>query len=162
MKATARRRKNFITSILVHDTEYTDQQNKEQHIWQHFNDLLGTYQPRNSSLNLEALDLPACHLASLDLAFSEEEIKKAIFDMHPEKSPGPDGYTGLFFRRCWDTVKHDLIAALRHFQGLNTQNLFLLNSAVIALLPIHQGAIGPQDFRPISLLREVNCQIVGC
>lgn len=72
--------------------------------------------------------------------------------MHPEKAPGPDGYTGLFFRTCWDTVKYDLIAALRHFQGLNTQNLFLLNSAVIALLPKHQGAVRPQDFRPISLI----------
>ena len=61
--------------------------------------------------------------------------------MHPEKALGPDGYIGILFRRCWDTVKHDLIAALRHFQGLNTLNLFMLNSVVIALRPKHQGAI---------------------
>lgn len=115
LKATGRRRNNFIASILVQDTEYTDQQNKEEHISQHFNDL-GTYQPKNSSLNLEALDLSTCDLSSLDLAFSKEEIQKAIFNMHTDKAPSPDGYTPSSFAGVgilsnmtwlllWDTFK---------------------------------------------------------
>lgn len=28
---------------------------------------------------------------------SEEEVRKALFMMHPEKTPGPDGMTTLFY-----------------------------------------------------------------
>lgn len=29
--------------------------------------------------------------------FTENEIKRALFDMHPNKFPGPDGFSALFF-----------------------------------------------------------------
>ena len=39
---------------------------------------------------------------------TEEEVRQALFMMHPEKAPGPDGMTALFFsipgmlfRRMW-------------------------------------------------------------
>ena len=31
--------------------------------------------------------------------FVESEIKAAVFAMHPDKSPGPDGMNAGFFRR---------------------------------------------------------------
>ena len=30
---------------------------------------------------------------------SEEEVRSALFLMHPEKAPGPDGMTALFFQQ---------------------------------------------------------------
>jgi hypothetical protein len=30
-----------------------------------------------------------------------------------EKAPGPDGYTGLFYKICRDIIKVDLLAALQ-------------------------------------------------
>ena len=35
----------------------------------------------------------------------EEEIKECIWNMHPLKSPGPDGFLGVFYINYWDTVK---------------------------------------------------------
>jgi len=34
-------------------------------------------------------------------AISKEEVKKAVFQMHAEKAPGPDGLTTGFFQENW-------------------------------------------------------------
>ncbi|XP_026460828.1 uncharacterized protein LOC113361980 [Papaver somniferum] len=49
----------------------------------------------------------------LDAIPSAEEIKKTVFNMDPESSPGPDGFYGIFYRTCWDIIQHDLMAAIK-------------------------------------------------
>ena len=39
---------------------------------------------------------------------SEEEVRSALFMMHPEKVPGPDGMTALFFQQSWSIIKSDI------------------------------------------------------
>jgi len=36
--------------------------------------------------------------STLTTAYSQEEVKKALFMMHPDKSPGPDGFTAAFYQ----------------------------------------------------------------
>jgi hypothetical protein len=45
------------------------------------------------------LDLPTLDLASLDSPFSNEEIWQEICLMPQDKAPGPDGFTGHFFKK---------------------------------------------------------------
>jgi hypothetical protein len=45
------------------------------------------------------------NLHHLDDPFSEEEIRGAISELPSEKSSGPDGITGIFYRVCWDIIK---------------------------------------------------------
>ncbi|XP_048596422.1 uncharacterized protein LOC125578148 [Brassica napus] len=40
---------------------------------------------------------------------TEEEIRQALFMMHPGKAPGPDGMTALFFQHSWHIIKSDLV-----------------------------------------------------
>lgn len=45
----------------------------------------------------------------------ESEVKNALFNMHPDKSPGPDGISPGFYQKCWKIVKNDVIAVVKHF-----------------------------------------------
>ena len=36
---------------------------------------------------------------SLTQAYSEEEVKNALFHMHPSKAPRPDGMSPFFFQK---------------------------------------------------------------
>ncbi|KAJ4917807.1 Endonuclease/exonuclease/phosphatase protein [Raphanus sativus] len=46
---------------------------------------------------------------------TEEEVKQALFMMHPEKAPGPDGMTALFFQISWHIIKDDLVELVNSF-----------------------------------------------
>uniref|UniRef100_A0A453HPB1 Reverse transcriptase domain-containing protein n=1 Tax=Aegilops tauschii subsp. strangulata TaxID=200361 RepID=A0A453HPB1_AEGTS len=95
--------------------------------------------------------LPRIQNDGLDNPFSEEELWEAIKASPAEKAPGPDGFSGTFFRACWGTIKMDVMAAFDHFYSLATGNFSDLNRAMIILLPKKDGATTVSDFRPISL-----------
>ena len=51
--------------------------------------------------------------------------------MDPMSALGPDGFTGKFFRHCWDLVGSDVVDAVQNFYemgtispGLNSISLF--------------------------------------
>lgn len=53
--------------------------------------------------------------ASLTRPVTEEEIRKALFAMNPDKSPGPDGMTVGFFQHHWNTIKSGVISYVNLF-----------------------------------------------
>lgn len=55
------------------------------------------------------------HNAELLREDSEEEVKHALFQINPDKVPGPDGMTPTFFWRHWDIVGKDIVALVRKF-----------------------------------------------
>ncbi|XP_026378164.1 uncharacterized protein LOC113272560 [Papaver somniferum] len=75
----------------------------------------------------------------LNVLPEEEDIKKIIFEMDPESAPGPDGFSCIFYRSCWDIIKQDLVAVIqfcwrRKFipKGMNSSFLFLLPKTQVA------------------------------
>jgi hypothetical protein len=52
----------------------------------------------------------------LEALFSEEEIRKAIFDSYAEGVPSPDGFSFLFYQKFWSLIKHDFMALVRGFE----------------------------------------------
>lgn len=46
---------------------------------------------------------------------SDQEIQHATFSLSADSAPGPDGFTGIFFSVCWETVFRDVIDAVRDF-----------------------------------------------
>jgi hypothetical protein len=88
--------------------------------------------------------------ARLCAPFTDLEIESALFMMHPNKSPGPDGFTAGFYIKHWDLLKNDICAGIRKFlEGGEMPEI--VNSTVLVLIPkIKQ----PQDltqYRPIAL-----------
>ncbi|KAL8115417.1 hypothetical protein AgCh_022054 [Apium graveolens] len=46
---------------------------------------------------------------------TEEEVKHAVFSMHPDKSPGPDGLNPAFFQVFWEVVARDVVRFCQNF-----------------------------------------------
>lgn len=75
--------------------------------------------------------------------------------MSADKAPGPDGFMRAFFKRCWDTIKDDVMQVIHLFGDLNSKNFHWLNSTNIALLPKKDGAEEISYYQPISLIHAV-------
>ena len=127
---------------------------KLQQFFEFYDKLLGTAEQRDISIDLDNLDLVQHDLAELELPFGEEEVWNTIKHMPSDKAPGPDGYTGRFYKSCWATIKPDVMAALAAVHRGNFRNLHLLNTALLTLLPKKEGAVHVKDFRPISLIHS--------
>lgn len=91
----------------------------------------------------------------LDAPFNTQEIERVIKEMPSEKAPGPDGFIGCFYKKCWSIIKDDLIQAIMYFFNNQTSKLNLINMANIVLLPKKQEAATLSDYRPISLINSV-------
>jgi mannosylglycoprotein endo-beta-mannosidase len=111
--------------------------------------------PRSLDFNWGALHFTEPDLSSLGDSFAEEEVRKAINSMPNDKAPGPDGFTGAFYQKCWEIIKVDVMNAIAGFGALQVHDFHWLNSANIALLPKKEGAEEVSDFRPISLIHAV-------
>ncbi len=70
--------------------------------------------------------------------------------MNSHKAPSPDGFPGLFFKKYWDTVGSQVIAAVQSFfrDGCLLKQL---NHTFITLIPKRLGACNFNHFKPISL-----------
>lgn len=86
----------------------------------------------------------------LNREFTEEEIRRAVFDLNPSKAPGPDGFAASFFHAMWETVSEDVVHRVKAI--LNSEMpLDEWNSTVITLIPKVKRPERMKDFRPISL-----------
>jgi len=69
------------------------------------------------------------------MPFTEEEVEHTIKMLPAEKALGPDGFTGIFYKKCWQTIKDDIMAAMSSFYNLRAGPLEHLNGANIVLIP---------------------------
>ena len=81
---------------------------------------------------------------------TEWEVKLSLFAMHPEKAPGPDGMTALFYQKFWDIVKEELSLMVNQFLFEGTM-AHGLNDTNICLIPQTDKPKEMTKFRPISL-----------
>ena len=128
---------------------------KQMIISNHFTNLMACPQERTRDFNWNVLQLQNPDLTSLDDPFTEQEILHAIKQLPSDKAPGPDGFTGLFFKTYWNIIKQDVVAAVNYFHSLRCEDLNLLNKANIILIPKKEGTESIQDFRPITLIHAV-------
>jgi len=154
LHARHRKRKNFIGKIVVGEQICTSHEDKAAAIDDFYENLLGSCPDREYSINLNELQIVAHDLADLELPFSEEEVWNTIKILPSDKAPGPDGFTGRFYKACWPIIKEDIMLAVSAVWNRKFVNLGVLNSAYITLLPKKDGADQPKDFRPISLVHS--------
>jgi hypothetical protein len=81
--------------------------------------------------------------------FTEEEINNALSQMHPLKSPGPDGYSAVFYKKFSPIVGAHVKKATLHFLNGGTFDASL-NESNNVLIPKGNSPSRVIDYRPIS------------
>jgi len=78
-----------------------------------------------------------------------KEIKAALFQMHLDKAPGPDGFNAFFFQRNWEMVKDNVVQSVLQF--FKTRKILKhINHTFFTLIPKSNEASSLADYRPIS------------
>ncbi|KAG2650224.1 hypothetical protein PVAP13_1NG173519 [Panicum virgatum] len=98
LKANARRRKNHIQRLQVNGGWAITHEEKAILINDHFTEVMSTPPEATLDFNWDLLNIPRYNLNHLEESFSEEEVRQAILQLPSEKAPGPDGFTGIFFK----------------------------------------------------------------
>uniref|UniRef100_A0A803PA04 Reverse transcriptase domain-containing protein n=1 Tax=Cannabis sativa TaxID=3483 RepID=A0A803PA04_CANSA len=80
----------------------------------------------------------------------DKEVREAVFQMHPDKSLGPDGMTSAFFQKCWTIVGEEVVKNVRSFfeSGLLAEGC---GDANVVVLPKTRNLECTSDLRPIAL-----------
>lgn len=78
------------------------------------------------------------------------EVKKALFAIHPDKAPGPDGFSASFFQANWTAVGPAIVEEVREF-FITGRMPETINMTHVRLIPKNQNALKVSDYRPIAL-----------
>lgn len=98
---------------------------------------------------------PEVEIGDLEKMPTEEEIRKAVFEIKADSAPGPDGYSALFFQACWGIVKRDVVEAVTEFfVGASIPRG--IAATMIVLIPKKKNPSKWSEFRPISLCNVMN------
>ena len=86
--------------------------------------------------------------------FKEEEVWQALKQMHPTKSPGPDGMSPIFFQKYWDAVGPQVVQNVIHTlrTGIMPNGV---NDTYICLIPKVKCSQKITKYRPISLCNMI-------
>ncbi|XP_026383920.1 uncharacterized protein LOC113279438 [Papaver somniferum] len=79
-----------------------------------------------------------------------DEIKTTVFELNQDGAPGPDGFTGVFYRATLDIISYNLVDAIQ-FCWQNNLIPSGMNSYFLVLIPKLKGAKNAKNFRPIGL-----------
>lgn len=150
--ATASRRKQVVNQVEYQGTLYCDQQTKARVFFKYYAEFMGKESTAIPNIHWPSLYEEQHELQELVLPISLDEIRMAVKSWPNNKSPGPECFTGEFYKTILETILLDLCLRNRH--NIWT-TLAPINSSHIVLLPKKSDACQPQDYHPISLIHGV-------
>lgn len=149
---------NTIFSLMHNDQNIEGDSNIVEHATNYYKDLFGPAAPPGFAMDPTCWDeeekVDSHDNEELCKAFSEEEIKEAIFSMEKNTAPGPDHFPVEFYQHCWEIIKGDLLLLFQDFYNLNL-DIGRFNYGIITLLPKIKEANKIQQYRPICLLNVI-------
>ena len=134
----------------------TSDQQMESIAVDYFERLFASSQPAQINETLMAVDNTVSQDANqkLLLPFSVDEVRVALFQMHPSKAPGPDGMTSFFFQKFWHVIGPSVsivVLSVLNFAKI----LRKINLTHISLILKKKNLEHMSDYRPISLCNVI-------
>ncbi|XP_019451698.1 PREDICTED: uncharacterized protein LOC109353792 [Lupinus angustifolius] len=129
-----------ISRLLTNDNILSNQEDIDNHIIGYYKDLFASPNDTHTNNLIHDVIPPLVNQEENSMLTeipSNEEIKKAVFDLNGEGAPGPDGFGGCFYQAFWDIIDIQLLP------NLNSNN--------VILFPKTPGADRIEEFRPIAL-----------
>ncbi|GKV09210.1 hypothetical protein SLEP1_g20749 [Rubroshorea leprosula] len=145
-------RRNEINSIQVNGKQIREVGELKVGVAKYFQDLFtesNWLRPKLDGINFKQLS--HADNEPLMAEFSEEEIKSAVWDCEPTKSPGPDGFNFKFIKAMWEDIKQDIIGYIQEFHDRGKIEKGA-NASFIVLIPKIENPQRIEDYRPISLI----------
>nr|XP_027067853.1 uncharacterized protein LOC113693523 [Coffea arabica] len=84
-----------------------------------------------------------------------EEVWQAVFELDGQSAAGCDGFSGNFYKRCWDIIAQDVLQTALEFM-CDVPIPKGIVSTLILLLPKKEAPHSFANFRPISLCNFIN------
>jgi hypothetical protein len=106
----------------------------------------------NTDITYPALDQEV--LSKLAEPISNEEVRRAVFNMQPWKAPGPDGFPAGFYQKSWSIVG-DSVHRFVIDVWQNPSLVADVNHTDICLIPKINNPEYIRQFRPISLCNTI-------
>ncbi|XP_073014526.1 uncharacterized protein [Primulina eburnea] len=154
-KASLRRNQNTIAGLVSSQGDWcTETQSISAIVLDYFESLFTSSNPLDDEIG-RVVDAVAPQVDTqmnqvLCAPFTATDIRRALFDMHPDKAPGPDGLSALFYQKFWDVVGKDVTDAI--LRVLNEgASLETWNDTLVTLIPKVKNPMFLKEFRSISL-----------
>ncbi|KAL5550226.1 hypothetical protein UlMin_000402 [Ulmus minor] len=154
-KASARNVKNSISGLVDINENWCDEEEGMAHIIEnYFDTLFSSTSPSPVDFDrvtdsIKSRVTPQMN-EQLEQVFVADDVKTAVFQMAPTKSPGADGMSAIFYQKFWPIVGEDVTAACLGFTN-GGLSLGTINETIITLLPKIKNPTRITEFRPISL-----------
>ena len=149
-----------ITNLVKPDGDLTQNEGEaKSEAIRHFMSMMGspTLNPYHGIAAIQEIvdkRIPPHHIFMLEQVPEDSEIKNAMFSIHSNKAPGPDGYNYFFFKHCWDTMGELVTKAVKEF-FTSKEVLKETNTTIISLIPKTPNPSSMGDFRPISCCNTI-------
>jgi hypothetical protein len=155
--ASAWRKRNNITALSNNNGELINDQSGMCNIAQdYFAQIFkeGTHKDNDMVTNMLQGCVTVEDNHSLTKDFVIEEFKEALFSMHSDKAPGPDGFNPAFYKHFWELCGKEIYESSVQWlqRGRFPKHM---NDTNIVLIPKVDRPTSMKDLRPISLCNVV-------
>ncbi|PNY15946.1 ribonuclease H, partial [Trifolium pratense] len=157
LKAVTRRRQNKVLMLRDADGSWVEDRDKLKELANNFYKSLFTTNDSADNWFQTALSYPeltAEEFQHIRRDIDDEEVRMAVFSMHPWKAPGPDGFPAGFYQKAWEIVGMSVCDFVKKVWA-NPLLLNDVNVTDICLIPKIDQPEFINQFRPISLCNTV-------
>ncbi|GKV21933.1 hypothetical protein SLEP1_g31856 [Rubroshorea leprosula] len=147
-----RRRRNEICSILVNGKQLTGVTEIKEGVAEYFKNIFTEevwQRPKLDGIGFKQISQADNEL--LVAPFSEEEVRKVIWECDSSKAPGPDGFNFGFLKSMWEDIKTEVIGFVKEFQEQGRLERGS-NASFIVLIPKTENPQRIEEYRTISLI----------